>query len=107
MRSAPASVLKPGNVAFMDFVGFITNNIITFIVIMTLLVFVHEWGHYWIGVRNGIKAEVFSVGFGRERLFLPQPGTDIFHDPCDIQKTDLRRKKSTNRYLIGSIHNCR
>lgn len=50
----------------MDFFGFITNNILTFIVIMTVLVFVHEWGHYWVGVRNGIKAEVFSVGFGRE-----------------------------------------
>ena len=50
----------------MDFIGFMTNNIITFVVIMTVLVFVHEWGHYWIGVRNGVKAEVFSVGFGRE-----------------------------------------
>jgi regulator of sigma E protease len=50
----------------MDFIGFITNNIILFLLIITALVFVHEWGHYWIGVRNGIHAEVFSIGFGPE-----------------------------------------
>ncbi|HJQ59036.1 MAG TPA: RIP metalloprotease RseP [Vineibacter sp.] len=50
----------------MDFVGFITNNIVLFLVIITALVFVHEWGHYWVGVRNGIHAEVFSIGFGPE-----------------------------------------
>jgi regulator of sigma E protease len=59
----------------MDFIGFVTNNILTFIVIMTLLVFVHEWGHYWIGVRNGVKAEVFSVGFGRELFGWTSPKT--------------------------------
>lgn len=59
----------------MDFIGFITNNIIVFILIMTLLVFVHEWGHYWIGVRNGIKAEVFSIGFGRELFGWTSPKT--------------------------------
>ncbi|TWT09591.1 RIP metalloprotease RseP [Reyranella sp. CPCC 100927] len=50
----------------MDFVGFITNNIILTLLIITVLVFVHEWGHYWIGVRNGVHAEVFSIGFGPE-----------------------------------------
>lgn len=50
----------------MDFVGFIANNIILTLLIITILVFVHEWGHYWIGVRNGVHAEVFSIGFGPE-----------------------------------------
>jgi regulator of sigma E protease len=50
----------------MDFIGFITNNIILFLVIITVLVFVHEFGHYWVGVRNGVHAEVFSIGFGPE-----------------------------------------
>lgn len=50
----------------MDFVGFITNNIVLFLLVITVLVFVHEWGHYWIGVRSGVHAEVFSIGFGPE-----------------------------------------
>jgi regulator of sigma E protease len=37
-----------------------------FVMVLTLLVFVHEFGHYWVGRRFGIHAEVFSIGFGPE-----------------------------------------
>ncbi|CAN5770420.1 sigma E protease regulator RseP [soil metagenome] len=37
-----------------------------FILVLTLLVFVHEFGHYWVGRRFGVHAEVFSIGFGPE-----------------------------------------
>jgi regulator of sigma E protease len=37
-----------------------------FILVLTLLVFVHEYGHYWVASRFGIHAEVFSIGFGPE-----------------------------------------
>src|ERR1700742_4800105 len=37
-----------------------------FVLVLTLLVFVHEFGHYWVGRRFGIHAEVFSIGFGPE-----------------------------------------
>jgi regulator of sigma E protease len=37
-----------------------------FILVLSLLVFVHEYGHYWVGRRFGIHAEVFSIGFGPE-----------------------------------------
>lgn len=37
-----------------------------FLVILTVLVFVHEMGHYLIARRNGVRVEVFSIGFGRE-----------------------------------------
>ena len=40
--------------------------IISFLVILTVLVFVHEMGHYWIARRNGVRVEVFSIGFGPE-----------------------------------------
>src|SRR5262249_32690231 len=39
-----------------------------FILVLTLLVFVHEFGHYWVGRRFGIHAEVFSIGFGPELI---------------------------------------
>lgn len=38
----------------------------TFILVLSLLVFVHEWGHYIIARLCGVKVETFSIGFGRE-----------------------------------------
>jgi regulator of sigma E protease len=40
--------------------------VLGFVVVLTVLVFVHEFGHYWIARRNGVKIEVFSIGFGPE-----------------------------------------
>lgn len=43
------------------------NFIITafaFIFCLSVIVFVHEFGHYFIGKVSGIHAEVFSIGFG-------------------------------------------
>ena len=38
----------------------------TFAVVIGILVFVHEMGHYLVGRLFGIKADAFSIGFGRE-----------------------------------------
>jgi regulator of sigma E protease len=40
--------------------------VLPFLVVLTILVFVHELGHYWVARRAGVRVEVFSVGFGRE-----------------------------------------
>jgi len=45
--------------------GFITP-FLAFLVLLTILVFFHELGHYWVARRNGVKVDVFSVGFGPE-----------------------------------------
>lgn len=37
-----------------------------FLVLLTVLVFVHELGHYWVARRCGVRIEVFSIGFGPE-----------------------------------------
>ncbi|MBL6957612.1 MAG: RIP metalloprotease RseP [Rhodospirillales bacterium] len=50
----------------MEFIGFLWDYVIPFLFILTVLVFVHELGHYLIARRNGVRVEVFSVGFGRE-----------------------------------------
>jgi len=41
-------------------------TVIIFLVVLTVLVFVHELGHYLLARRNGVKVEVFSIGFGPE-----------------------------------------
>ena len=44
-----------GNLAF---------TIAAFVVALLLVIFIHEFGHYIIGRISGIRAEVFSLGFG-------------------------------------------
>ncbi len=45
--------------------GFV-DYVLPFLVILTVLVFVHEMGHYLVARRAGVRVEVFSIGFGRE-----------------------------------------
>ena len=42
------------------------TSVLTFIVVLTVLVFFHELGHYAVARWRGIGVAVFSVGFGRE-----------------------------------------
>src|SRR4051812_30986133 len=49
-------------------INLFTTYLPYFVFVLTLLVFVHEFGHYWVGRRFGIHAEVFSIGFGPELL---------------------------------------
>lgn len=42
------------------------HYIIPFLVILTVLVFVHELGHYLIARKNGVKVDIFSIGMGKE-----------------------------------------
>lgn len=54
----------------MDFVGLIPQfgnvvfTIAAFVVALSIIVAVHEYGHYIVGRWTGIHAEVFSLGFG-------------------------------------------
>ena len=40
--------------------------VLPFLIILTVLVFVHEMGHYLVARKNGVKVEVFAIGFGSE-----------------------------------------
>jgi regulator of sigma E protease len=46
--------------------SWIVENLPMFVVVLTVLVFVHELGHYLVARWNGVKVEVFSIGFGPE-----------------------------------------
>ena len=50
----------------MEFATLIAHNIFSFIVILSIIVFIHEFGHYWIAKKFGVKIEEFSIGFGKE-----------------------------------------
>jgi len=40
-------------------------NLISFIVALGILVTVHEFGHFWVARRCGVRVEKFSIGFGK------------------------------------------
>ncbi len=44
----------------------ILNFIIPFIILVTIVVFIHEYGHYYFAKRYGVGVTDFSIGFGRE-----------------------------------------
>ncbi|MEF3047573.1 RIP metalloprotease RseP [Pseudotabrizicola sp. L79] len=54
----------------MDLIGFIPSfgnalwTILAFVVALSIIVAIHEYGHYIVGRWSGIHADVFSLGFG-------------------------------------------
>jgi regulator of sigma E protease len=40
-------------------------NLASFVIALGILVTVHEYGHFWVARKNGVKVERFSVGFGK------------------------------------------
>jgi len=49
-----------------DSLVFVEGRILPFLIVLTVLVFVHELGHYFSARRNGVKVQIFSIGFGPE-----------------------------------------
>jgi regulator of sigma E protease len=50
----------------MDILAAIPQYGLSFLVLLTVLVFVHEYGHYKVARWCGVRVEVFSIGFGPE-----------------------------------------
>ena len=50
-------------------VDFLTNSvsyIVPFAILISIVAFFHELGHFLVGRWCGVKADVFSIGFGPE-----------------------------------------
>src|SRR5690606_30445493 len=61
VRNGPAKVN-----AMIGELPFFLNYIIPFLAVLTVIVFVHEMGHYLVARWNGIAIDAFSIGFGPE-----------------------------------------
>jgi len=59
-------------------------SLVSFVVVLGILVTIHEFGHFWVARRCGVKVLRFSVGFGRP-LF------------------KFRRKNDPTEYVIACI----
>ena len=49
----------------MELLQTFTINILAMLVTLGILVTIHEFGHYWVARRCGVKIECFSIGFGK------------------------------------------
>ncbi|ODT50216.1 RIP metalloprotease RseP [Devosia sp. 63-57] len=49
-----------------DFAFWLLSYVVPFLAVLTVIVFVHEMGHYLVARWNGVAIQTFSVGFGRE-----------------------------------------
>ena len=105
----------------------ILSNIIfyffSFIVLLSIIVFVHEFGHYFVAILNKVKVEVFSIGFGKEIFgwndkrgtrwkvcmlpfggYVKMFGEENFFSkkkiPEDLAKYSFSEKKIYQRFLI-------
>lgn len=61
--------------AVVNLIGF--EKVVTFLVMLSILIVLHELGHFVLARRNGVRVNEFSVGFG-PRLFewtSPRTGT--------------------------------
>ncbi|HHS82991.1 MAG TPA: RIP metalloprotease RseP [Devosia sp.] len=50
----------------IEFAGWLLSYIVPFLAVLTIIVFVHEMGHYLVARWNGVAIQTFSIGFGRE-----------------------------------------
>ena len=57
--------------------GIGVGYIVPFVFGLTIVVFFHELGHFWVARRCGVSVETFSIGFGRSLLsWKDRHGTD-------------------------------
>ena len=49
----------------MDVISF-GGYLISFLFVLSIIVIVHEWGHFFIARRCGVQIVVFSIGFGKK-----------------------------------------
>ena len=54
--------------AVADLIAWLGWYVVPFILVLSLIVFVHELGHYLVARWNGVKIDAFSLGFGPELI---------------------------------------
>lgn len=104
----------------------ILGSLLSFLFVVGILVFIHEFGHFFMAKLAGVRVEVFSFGFGK-RLFgfrkghtdyrvslipmggyVKMLGEGMFDPGKELAPDDLMAKNRIQRFLImvmGSVMN--
>jgi regulator of sigma E protease len=106
--------------------GSLLGTILAFVIVFGILVFVHEFGHFFMAKLVGIRVDVFSFGYGK-RLFgfkkgdtdyrvslIPMggyvkfPGEDVYEKNREVESGDFMSAKRWQRLLtivMGPVMN--
>ena len=52
----------------MSIIQIILHNLFSFVAIISVIVFIHEFGHFIVARWCGVKIEEFAIGFGKKIL---------------------------------------
>lgn len=106
--------------------GAIFGTVLAFLIVFGILVFIHEFGHFFMAKLVGIRVEVFSFGYGKRLLGFKKGQTDyrisvlpmggyvkflgegIFEPGRTLAPDDFMAKKRWQRFLVilmGSVMN--
>ena len=106
--------------------GTILGTLVAFIIVFGVLVFFHEFGHFFMAKLVGIRVEAFSFGYGKRLFgikkgdtdyrvsmipiggFVKFTGEDVFDQKREIQPGDFMASKRWQRFLVmvmGSVMN--
>ncbi len=90
------------------------QSLFYFIIALSLLVVIHEYGHYWVARRCGVKVLKFSVGFGKALwsrtgkngtefviAALPLGGYVKMLDSRETEITDAEKSQSFDQQSLG------
>ena len=101
--------------------GTILGTIVVFTVVFGLLVFVHEFGHFFMAKLAGVRVEVFSFGYGKRLFGIKKGQTDyrislvpmggyvkmlgegLFEKDRPVAPDDLMAKTRFQRLLIMAM----
>lgn len=50
----------------MALIELVLHNFLSFVVLTSVIVFIHEFGHFYVARLCGVKIDEFAIGFGRE-----------------------------------------
>lgn len=106
--------------------GPIFGTVLAFLIVFGILVFIHEFGHFFMAKLVGIRVEVFSFGYGKRLIGFKKKQTDyrisvlpmggyvkflgegIFEPGRALAPDDFMAKKRWQRFLVilmGSVMN--
>jgi len=106
--------------------GTILGTLLAFAIVFGILVFIHEFGHFFMAKLVGIRVEVFSFGYGKRLLGIKRGTTDyrvsvfplggyvkflgegVFEPGRELAVDDFMAQKRWERFLVmvmGSVMN--
>lgn len=95
-------------------------SFVAFIVALGVLITVHEFGHFWVARRCGVKVERFSIGFGkslwqrRDRhgtefviALIPLGGyVKMLDERVESVPAEFRHQAFNNKAVWQRLHHC-